>query len=115
MPDDIEDGTRNQEPELTVAQAIRAFGVVLDGLDERPASEAHCAQEIRWETIGTWAFGQWLAARKAPAAAAVDKNADLIASTLGPLAKAGRIRIPRGGYLVKRGRGRVIVTRGTAG
>ena len=63
------------------------------------------------DTIGTRAFGQWLAARKAPAASAVDKNADLIASTLGPLAKAGTLRIPRGGYLVRRGRGRVIVSR----
>ena len=65
------------------------------------------------DTIGTRAFKQWLAKQKAPAAGPVDKNAELIASTLGPLAKAGKLRIPRGGYLVRRGRGRVIV--GAAG
>ena len=62
------------------------------------------------ETIGTRAFKQWLAAQKAPAAAPVDKSAVLIASTLEPIAKARKLRIPRGGYLVERGRGRVIVT-----
>ena len=67
------------------------------------------------ETIGTRAFKQWLAKQKAPAAAPVDKNAGLIASTLELLAKAGRIRIPRGGYVVRRGRGRVIVSRAKAG
>lgn len=61
------------------------------------------------DTIGTRAFKQWLAKHKAPAAVPVDKNAAVIASTLEPLAKAGRLRIPRGGYRVRRGRGRVIV------
>lgn len=44
-----------------------------------------------------------------------DKNAEIIASTLGSLAKAGGLRIPRDGYLIKRGRGRVIVTRAGSG
>ncbi len=40
-----------------------------------------------------------------------DKNAALIAETLLKLIDDGKIRIPRGGYLVTRGRGRVVVTR----
>ena len=40
-----------------------------------------------------------------------DRNAKLIADTLDPLVKAGTLRIPRGGYVVRRGRGRVIVER----
>lgn len=41
----------------------------------------------------------------------VDKNAQLVADTLGNLVNSGNLRIPRGGYLLTRGRGRVIVTR----
>lgn len=68
------------------------------------------------DKIAERAFAQWYSQKaRAKAAGPVDKNAALIASTLGPLAKAGDLRIGHGGYLVKRGRGRVIVTRGMAG
>ena len=61
--------------------------------------------------IANRAFAQWLRQKAAAKAGApVDQNAELIASTLLPLAKARKLRVPRGGYLVKRGRGRVIVT-----
>ncbi len=61
------------------------------------------------EEIGESAFMEWL--RKKPAALAEpeDKNAALIADTLIPLIVQNKLRIPRGGYLVRRGRGRVIV------
>ncbi len=49
---------------------------------------------------------------RAKASAPTDRNAELIASALEPLAKSGKLRISRGGYLVRRGRGRVIVTPG---
>ena len=42
-----------------------------------------------------------------------DKNAELIADALGQLVESSGLRIPRGGYVVTRGRGRVIVTPGT--
>ncbi len=62
------------------------------------------------------AFAQWYRQKaKAKAASPVDKNAALIASTLGPPAQAGNLRIGHGGYLVKRGRGRVIVSRAVGG
>ena len=41
----------------------------------------------------------------------VDKNAELIAEVLVDQINQGTLRIPRGGYLVTRGRGRVIVER----
>lgn len=41
----------------------------------------------------------------------VDKNAQVIVETLGELVNSGKLRIPRGGYHLARGRGRVIVTR----
>ena len=67
-------------------------------------------------TIADRAFAQWVRQKaSAKAAAPVDQNAELIASTLEPLAKSGKLSVPRGGYLVKRGRGRVIVSRGAGG
>jgi hypothetical protein len=38
----------------------------------------------------------------------------VIAETLGRLVKARKLSVPRGGYLVTRGRGRVIVERARA-
>ena len=63
------------------------------------------------EDIGENAFMDWL--RKIPPAVAEreDKNAALIADTLIPLIEKNKLRIPRGGYLVRRGRGRVVVER----
>ncbi len=68
------------------------------------------------DQIANRAFAQWLRQKAAAKAGApVDKNAELIASTLSPLAKTGRLTIGHGGYLVKRGRGRVIVSRAAGG
>ena len=68
------------------------------------------------DKIANRAFAEWYRQKaSAKAGAPVDQNAELIASTLLPLAKARKLRIPRGGYLVKRGRGRVIVSPGVGG
>ncbi len=64
------------------------------------------------DTIADKAFAQWLRQKASTKAGVpVDQNAELIATILLPLAKARKLRIGRGGYLVKRGRGRVIVSR----
>jgi hypothetical protein len=64
------------------------------------------------DKIGEQAFLKWLKSKpKAGAAAPRDRNAELITETLGKLVQSGGLRIPRGGYVVTRGRGRVIVTR----
>ncbi len=61
------------------------------------------------EDIGEKAFMDWLR-KKPPAMAELeDKNAALIADTLIPLIEQNKLRIPRGGYLVRRCRGRVVV------
>ncbi len=68
------------------------------------------------DKIADKAFGDWLkssSARGGAQGGPVDKNAQLIAETLSPFAQAGKLRIPRGGYLVSRGRKRVIVERAT--
>ena len=56
--------------------------------------------------IGEQAFAAWLASQ--PAAKA-DANAALIVDTLWPLVQQGALAIPRGGYLLRRGRGRIVV------
>ena len=64
------------------------------------------------EDIANKAFGEWLEKQaKQPDSTPIDSNAEIIANTLEPLTKQGKLRIPRGGYLVRRGRGRVIVER----
>lgn len=64
------------------------------------------------EKLGEETFSKWL--KKQGAAndtVAEDKNATLIAEALIKLIDEKSLRIPRGGYLVTRGRGRVVVTR----
>jgi hypothetical protein len=62
------------------------------------------------EDIADKAFAQWYASAGSDGVAG-DKNADLIVDALYPLIKSNKLRIPRGGYIVRRGRGRVIVER----
>lgn len=61
--------------------------------------------------IGAKAFVAWLSSQPAAEKAEVDENAVLIADTLWPLIEKGALAIPRGGYLLRRGHGRVIVER----
>ncbi len=63
------------------------------------------------EDVGEKAFLEWLRKKPAVMAEPEDKNAALIADTLIPLIQQNKLRIPRGGYLIRRGRGRVIVER----
>ena len=58
--------------------------------------------------IGEQAFAAWLASQP-EATAKADANAALIVDTLWPLVQQGALAIPRGGYLVRRGRGRIVV------
>ena len=63
------------------------------------------------EKIANKAFAEWLASRPEAVAQFSDKNAELIADVLVDQINQGKLQIPRGGYLVRRGRGRVIVER----
>ncbi|MEE8606886.1 MAG: hypothetical protein V3S55_04735 [Nitrospiraceae bacterium] len=66
------------------------------------------------DDIGTKAFNQWLKTQKKGKEGSLDKTAEAIAGDLAALLKEKNLAIPRGGYLLKRGRGRVIVTRAAA-
>ena len=64
------------------------------------------------DELGRDAFSKWLKQQRAAKDnTPEDKNAALIAETLIKLIDANELKIPRGGYLVTRGRGRVVVTR----
>ena len=58
------------------------------------------------DEVGERAFAEWLATRPV---AKSDENATMIVDTLWPLVQQGKLAIPRGGYLLRRGRGRIIV------
>ena len=60
-------------------------------------------EEIGERTFVAWLASQGVADEKA------DGNAALVVDTLWPLIEQGRLAIPRGGYLLRRGRGRLIV------
>ena len=60
--------------------------------------------------LGEETFAKWLKKKEtAQSNVPEDRNAALIAETLIKLIEEKKLRIPRGGYLVTRGRGRVIV------
>ncbi len=63
--------------------------------------------------IADKAFAEWQASVPEPQkiTVAVDKTAEAIAELLNSPVLEKKIKLPRGGYLVRRGRGRVIVER----
>ena len=63
------------------------------------------------DEIGQQAFAAWLSSQSAASGAKSDENAATIVDTLWPLVQQGTLAIPRGGYLLRRGRGRIIVER----
>ena len=60
------------------------------------------------EEVGEPAFVAWLESQR-EAAGEADGNAAKTVDVLWPLVEEGRLAIPRGGYLLRYGRGRIIV------
>ncbi len=97
---------KTQAPQKTIA-AIDEAALTKGELRKLTALKKSVGDEI-----GEQAFSKWLKIKpNAGAAGTRDRNAELITETLGNLVQSGGLRIPRGGYVVTRGRGRVIVTR----
>ena len=59
------------------------------------------------QTIADEAFSKWL--EQNAVMPETDENAEIIADTLYGMVREGRVSIRRGGYVVRRGRRRVIV------
>ena len=88
-------------------------------VDEKKLNKGHirkltALRKSLGQDIADKAFAAWLAELPKVKAIAEDNNAKLIVDTLQPLVMSKKIKIPRGGYLVRRGRGRIIVERGKA-
>ena len=66
------------------------------------------------DEIGNTAFASWLATADQKPTKPADKVAVQIAAAVTALIKDKKLTIPHGGYFLKRGRGRVIVTRAVA-
>ncbi len=97
---------KTQAPQKTVAAIDEA------ALTKGELRKLNALRKSVGDEIGEQAFAKWLKNKpKAGATATRDRNAELITETLGKLVQSGGLRIPRGGYVVTRGRGRVIVTR----
>ncbi|MEQ9640223.1 MAG: hypothetical protein RIM84_09390 [Alphaproteobacteria bacterium] len=61
--------------------------------------------------IAERAFSEWYSARPELSEDIPDRGAEMIAEAVYKLVDGKNLQIPRGGYLVRRGRGRVIVER----
>ena len=81
-----------------------------DQLSKGQARKLTALRKSLGNQIADKAFGEWLVAQPEPVEIG-DKNAELIAELLVDQINQGNLRIPRGGYLVRRGRGRVVVER----
>ena len=85
----------------------------MDGIDESALTKGQL-RKLRalrnsvGEEIAERAFSEWLATQQA-ASGKADGNAATIVETLWPMVEQGTLAIPRGGYLIRRGRGRIIV------
>ena len=85
----------------------------MDGIDESSLTKGQlrklrALRKSVGDEIASRAFSEWLAKQQA-ASGKADVNAAMIVDTLWPLVEQGTLAIPRGGYLIRRGRGRVIV------
>jgi hypothetical protein len=85
-------------------------GIDEAGLTKGELRKLNALRKSLGTDIADRAFLQWMKTQaKAGAGEPRDKNAEMIAESLGALVMARKCRIPRGGYILRRGRGRVIV------
>jgi len=88
----------------------------LDGIEEKALSKGQLRKLVALrkslgDEIANRAFAEWLGSTNVGAASNSDGAVAAIADALSELANNGKLTIPRGGYIVRRGRGRVIVER----
>ncbi len=76
-------------------------------LKKGQARKLHALRKSLGRAIADEAFSKWL--QQAVAEPGEDENANTISDALWNLIQEGRLSIRRGGYVVRRGRGRVIV------
>ncbi len=96
----------------TKAPRKAAVAPIEAGLTKGELRKLNALKKSVGDKIGEKAFVQWLRNKtKSATTFAWDRNAEMIADTLSKLVQDSGLKLPHGGYLVTRGRGRVIVTR----
>ena len=91
------------------AIAVPSIEIDESGLTKGQRRKLNALRKSVGDEIAERAFFEWLSSQPAAANSALDENATLIVDTLWPLVQRGTLAIPRGGYLIRRGRGRIIV------
>ena len=79
------------------------------GLTKGQLRKLNALRKSVGSSIAERAFSEWLSSQATLEAEARDRNAERIAEALWDLVQSGKLTIRRGGYLVRRGRGRVVV------
>ena len=106
--------TRKAKPKTAnsgTAQARTNGGIDEGALTKGELRKLNALRKSVGDKLAEDTFGKWLKKRQsAQTGVEEDKNAALIADELIKLIEEKNVRIPRGGYLVTRGRGRVIVS-----
>ena len=85
-------------------------GIDESGLRKGELRKLRALRKSLGTEIADRAFAEWLSLRST-GSDEEDTNAGTIVDVLWPLVQEGKLNIPRGGYLLRRGRGRIIVER----
>ncbi len=86
-------------------------GIIQTNLTKGQIRKLNALRKSVGPAIGEKAFAQWLKKAEARKDAAVDKTSAQIAEAIQAALERKGLGIPRGGYLITRGRGRVLVQR----
>ena len=91
--------------------ARKKSGVNIVKLNKGQQRKLNALRKSLGDKIADRAFADWMKSRPAGSDTVSDKNANKIIEALQPRIESGKLHIPRGGYIVRRGRGRVIIER----
>lgn len=86
-------------------------GIIQTNLTKGQIRKLNALRKSVGPDIGEKAFAAWLKKAGAGKEAAVDKTSAQIAEAIQAALEGKGLAIPRGGYLITRGRGRVLVER----
>jgi hypothetical protein len=92
-------------------RARKRTGVNEGDLSKGDLRKLNALRKSLGDEIAERAFAEWQENHGANGSGTADRNASTIVEALQPLIEDGKLRIPRGGYILRRGRGRVIIER----
>ncbi len=90
---------------------VAKSGITETNLSKGQLRKLNALRKSVGPAIGERAFVKWLKKANSEKNTEGDRNADLIAEVVFGVLRDKRLRIPRGGYLVRRVRGWVLVER----